>query len=145
MQTIRDLLTAKGTTVHSAPPDTTVYQCLEKMAEHNIGALVVVDAAGKLAGIFSERDYARNVALKGKNSKDTPVSAVMTSHVCTATPDLTIEEAMAMMNRIKCRHLPVLDGGALAGMISIGDVVKGLLGEKQFMIKQLEQYISGGM
>jgi CBS domain-containing protein len=145
MQTIRDLLAAKGTAVHSATPDTTVYNCLEKMAEHNIGALVVVAAKGKLAGIFSERDYARNVGLKGKNSKDTPVSAVMTSHVCTATPELTIEEAMAMMSRIKCRHLPVLEDGQLAGMISIGDVVKALLGEKQFMIKQLEQYISGSL
>lgn len=144
MQTIRDLLAAKGATVHSVAPETTVYQALEKMAEHNIGALVVV-AGGKLAGIFSERDYARNVALKGKNSRDTPVSAVMTSHVCTAEPHLTIEEAMAMMSRIKCRHLPVLEDGRLAGMISIGDVVKGLLGEKQFMIKQLEQYISGSL
>ena len=145
MKNLRDILAEKGATVYSVGPKATVHEALEKLAAYNIGALIVLDEDNALVGIFSERDYARNGELLGKNSKETLVGDVMTAHLCKAELQMEIEEVMAMMTRVRCRHLPVLDNGALVGLISIGDVVKALLGEKQFLIKQLEQYIAGGL
>jgi CBS domain-containing protein len=145
MQTIADILGLKGKQVHGISPDARVYDALEKLAAYNIGALVVLDDKEALAGIFSERDYARKVELQGRSSKDVRIREVMTVRVCTAEPQLSIEEAMAMMTQIKCRHLPVLEGGVLVGMISIGDVVKALIGMKEFQIAQLERYIAGSL
>ena len=143
MQTVRDLLRKKGTEVHWVSPDTTVYDALRLMAEKNIGAVLVREGA-RPVGILSERDYARQVVLKGKASKDTPVREIMTSRVVFVRPEQTIEECMALMTDKRIRHLPVLDEGTLAGILSIGDVVKAVISEKQFRIEQLENYISSG-
>ncbi len=143
MKTVRDLLKQKGREVWSVAPDSTVYDALQLMADRNIGALLVIDG-GRTVGIFSERDYARQVILKGKTSKDTPVRDVMTSKVVFVRPEQNIEECMALMTDKRFRHLPVLEEGRLAGLLSIGDVVKALISEKDFLIEQLANYISSG-
>jgi CBS domain-containing protein len=143
MKTVRDLLKQKGSTIWSVPPDSTVYDALQLMADKNIGALLVIDS-GRPVGIFSERDYARQVILKGKTSKDTPVRDVMTSKVVFVRPEQNIEECMALMTDKRFRHLPVLEEGQLAGLLSIGDVVKAVISEKDFLIEQLANYISSG-
>lgn len=143
MKTVRDLLKQKGREVWSVAPDSTVYDALQLMADKNIGALLVIDG-GRTVGIFSERDYARQVILKGKTSKDTPVRDVMTSKVVFVRPEQNIEECMALMTDKRFRHLPVLEEGRLAGLLSIGDVVKALISEKDFLIEQLANYISSG-
>ena len=143
MKTVRDLLKQKGREVWSVAPDSTVYDALQLMADKNIGALLVIDA-GRPVGIFSERDYARQVILKGKASKDTLVRDIMTSRVVFVRPDQNIEECMALMTDRRFRHLPVLDEGRLAGLLSIGDVVKAVISEKDFLIEQLANYISSG-
>lgn len=143
MKTVRDLLKAKGRDIWSVTPETTVYDTLRLMADKNIGAVLVLDG-GQPVGIFTERDYARQVILKGKASKDTPVHEVMTTRVVFVRPEQNIEECMALMTDKRCRHLPVLDEGRLAGVLSIGDVVKAVISEKQFIIEQLENYISAG-
>lgn len=142
MTTIRQIL-AKKPSVYSIGPQATVYDALLVMAEKNVGALVVLQE-GQLAGIFSERDYARKVALLGKRSRDTPVSEIMTSKVVTIDPDRTAGECMALMTEKRFRHVPVMEGGTLVGVISIGDVVRAVVEEQQFTIKQLEKYISSG-
>lgn len=142
MATMKNLLDNKGRDVWSIAPDAVVFDAIKLMAERGIGALPVVDAGG-LVGIVSERDYARKVILQGRSSKDTPVRDIMTRQVYCAAPDDDIEVAMALMTEKRIRHLPVLDGGRLVGMISIGDVVKTLLAEKDFVIRQLESYIAG--
>jgi CBS domain-containing protein len=142
MATMKNLLDTKGRDVWSIAPDAVVFDAIRLMAERGIGALPVVDA-GRLVGIISERDYARKVILQGRSSKDTPVRDIMTRQVYCAAPDDDIEVAMALMTERRIRHLPVLDGGRLVGMISIGDVVKTLLAEKDFVIRQLESYIAG--
>ncbi len=124
-------------------PDDTVFAALELMAKHNIGAVLVM-RDGQLAGIFSERDYARKIILVGKSSKETMVREIMTEKVLYARPEQTIDEAMALMTEKHIRHLPVLDSGKrVIGMVSIGDVVKETISEQAFLIKQLEQYIAG--
>jgi CBS domain-containing protein len=143
MKTVRELLKQKGGTVWSVAPDSTVYAALQLMADKNIGALLVIEA-GRPVGIFSERDYARQVILKGKSSKDTPVREIMTSRVVFVRPDQNIEECMALMTDKRFRHLPVLEAGQLAGLLSIGDVVKAVISEKDFLIEQLANYISSG-
>ena len=143
MKTVRDVLKAKGGVVFAAEPDDTVYSALTTMAEQNIGALLVREGA-RVVGIFSERDYARQVILKGKASKDTPIRDVMTARVVFVRPEQNIEECMALMTDKHVRHLPVLDGDTLVGLVSIGDVVKAVISEKEFLIAQLEHYISGG-
>jgi CBS domain-containing protein len=112
------------------------------MAEKGIGALIVLDG-NRVAGILSERDYARKVSLLGKSSKTTPVREIMTERVVYVRPDQTVEDCMALMTNKRIRHLPVLDGNQLAGVISIGDVVKAVISEQEFMITQLENYITG--
>jgi CBS domain-containing protein len=143
MKTVRDLLRTKGTEISSVGPQTTVYDALKLMAERNIGAVLVLDG-GKPVGILSERDYARNVVLKGKTSKDTPVAEIMTAKLVFVRPEQNIEECMALMTDKRIRHLPVLDEGQLLGIVSIGDIVKAVISEKQFLIEQLETYITGG-
>ena len=143
MKTVAQLLQAKGPGAWSVPPHTTVYEALVVMADKNIGAVLVTEG-DRLVGIFSERDYARKVVLVGKSSKDTAVSEVMTPRVLYVRPDQTIEDCMALMTDKHIRHLPVLDGERLAGLISIGDVVKSIISDQSFMIAQLENYIAGG-
>jgi len=143
MITVRDILRAKGQQVWWISPDATVFSALKLMAEKNIGALVVLDGE-ILAGIFSERDYARKVILKGKASKETFVREIMTSEVTTVRPSQLVDECMALMTDKRIRHLPVFEGEKLVGLISIGDVVKAVISEREFTIKQLESYITGG-
>jgi CBS domain-containing protein len=142
MNYVNQLLDAKGHGVWSVTPETTVYDALVLMAEKNCGALVVLEE-GKVVGIFSERDYARKVILKGKASKDTLVSEIMSTQVFFVRPQSSIEECMALMTDKRIRHLPVLEDGKVMGVISIGDVVKAIISEQEFTIKQLEVYITG--
>ena len=143
MKTVGDVINKKGRHVWSVTPGTTVYDTLKLMAEKEIGAVVVLEE-GQLVGIFSERDYARQVILKGRTSKDTPVREVMIWHVVFVRPEQSIEECMALMTDKRVRHLPVLHQGVLAGMLSIGDVVKEMISEKEFTIEQLANYIQRG-
>jgi CBS domain-containing protein len=131
------------TTVHAIGPTDTVYEAIRTMAKHEIGALLVMEGE-QVVGIFSERDYARKVALAGRSSKETTVSAVMTSQVLCVGPSQTTEECMAIMTENRVRHLPVVENGRLIGLVSIGDLVKDIISEQQFIIEQLEHYIAGG-
>jgi CBS domain-containing protein len=140
MKTVRQLLQAKGGTVHSVSPDTRVFEALKLMAEKEIGALLVTDG-GALVGIMSERDYARKVILLGKSSHDIPVRDIMTSSVVTVTPGQTVDQCMALMTSRRIRHLPVTDAGKLVGLVSIGDLVKEVIAEQEQTIRQLESYI----
>jgi len=142
MKTVTQLLRAKGHEILSVSPELPVFEALQVMADRNVGALLVVEGGG-LVGIFSERDYARKVILKGKTSKETPVREIMSSHVLYVRPQQTIEECMALMTDKRVRHLPVLDDEKLVGVISIGDVVKAIIAEQEFVIEQLQNYITG--
>lgn len=142
MAMVRDILRIKGTDVCSLQPDSTVYDALCLMAEENIGAVLVMED-DKLVGILSERDYARKVDLVGKNAKDTPVRAIMTERVVGVHLDETLEECMALMTDKRVRHLPVVEGGLVVGVVSIGDVVKAVISQQEFIIEQLENYITG--
>ena len=142
MKTVKELLRVKGYQVWSIGPDATVYEALTLMAEKDVGALLVLDS-GQLVGILSERDYARKIVLKGKTSRETPVREIMTEKVVWVRPDQTIEECMALMTNKHIRHLPVMEEGRLLGVISIGDVVKDIISEQEFVIAQLENYITG--
>jgi len=143
MRTVRHLLEAKGRDIWTISPDNSVYDALKLMADKNIGALVVMEK-DRMVGIFSERDYARKVILKGKFSRDIPVREIMTADVYSVTPERTLKECMAVMTQGRFRHLPVLVDEKPVGVISIGDVVKALLSEQDFMISQLENFIGGG-
>lgn len=141
MTIVSQLLRTKGNDVWSVSPNTTVYDALTLMSQMNIGAVVVL-AEGDVAGIFSERDYARRVALQGRSSRTTAVQEVMTDNVYCVTPGDSVETCMAIMSDKRFRHLPVLtESGELAGIISIGDVVKALLAKQEGMINHLENYI----
>jgi len=140
MKTVRQMLHGK-TALISISPTATVYDALALMAQHDVGAVVVLDG-GQLAGVFSERDYARKVILHGKASKELSVSEVMTPRVLCVGPDDSVEACMALMTDKRVRHLPVMDRDAVVGVVSIGDVVKALLHEQQFLITQLERYIT---
>ena len=142
MYTVQQILNSKGHEVWSINPDATVFEALQLMAEKDVGALLVLKS-GKLVGIFSERDYARKVILHGKASKETLVKEIMTSRVAYVHPGLTTEECMALMTARHIRHLPVLDGDQVVGVISIGDVVKAIISNQVFVIEQLENYITG--
>lgn len=143
MYTVRHLLQEKGNQVWTIAPTVTVYEALELMAKHNIGALVVTEG-DKVLGMFTERDYARKVILKGRASKTTSVGELMTTEVLYVGLDDTIENCMALMTEHRMRHLPVMDNGKLGGLISIGDVVKSIISDREFMIRELERYITGG-
>ncbi len=142
MKTVRQILGPKGTTVHTAAPSDSVYDALAKMAEFNVGALVVLDD-GEVVGLFSERDYSRKVILVGKSSRETAVRDIMSSPVICVSSTQNVDSCMAIMTEKRVRHLPVLENDQLAGIISIGDVVKAIIEEQQFTIEQLEHYISG--
>ena len=142
MKSARQLLEAKGSDVWSVHPDAAVYDAIEMMADKGVGALMVLDG-GALVGVISESDYARKVILLGRSSKDTAVKEIMTARVIYARPDQTVEDCMGLMTDKRIRHLPIVDGEELLGVVSIGDLVKTMLAEQQFVIEQLEQYISG--
>lgn len=140
MQTIRKILSEKGNDIWSTTPGSTVYEALQVMAEKDVGALPVLEH-DQLVGIFSERDYARKVILLGKSSKKTLVKEIMTPHVVYATPDMTNEQGLTLMTAKHIRHLPVVEGDDMVGMVSIGDLVRSIISEQKEMITQLEQYI----
>ena len=142
MKRVRDILEVKGNHVWSIEPSATVFDALKRMAEKQVGALVVLEEA-KVVGIISERDYARKVILQGRNSPTTLVSEIMTARVAYAQPQQAIEECMAVMTEKRIRHLPVMEEGLVIGVISIGDLVKSIIAEQQFIIEQLERYITG--
>jgi CBS domain-containing protein len=142
MLTVNSLLESKGRQVWSISPAAWVYEALSLMAEKNIGALLVMES-DRVVGIISERDYARKIILRGKNSTNTPVREIMTSPVISVTADQSIEYCMELMTEKRIRHLPVYTDERLVGIISIGDVVKALISEQEFIIEQLENYITG--
>jgi len=142
-ETVRSILDRKGRALYALPPEASVYDAIALMAEKGIGALLVVEE-GRIAGVVSERDYARKVILKGKHSKETRLEEVMTSEVITVTPDHTVDECMRIMTDCRIRHLPVLDAGRLAGIISIGDLVRTIIAAQEATIKELHNYIAGG-
>ena len=142
MTTAQDILRFKGKTVHAVRPDDTVLSALGVMAEHDIGAVLVVEG-DELLGILSERDYARKVALMGRASRDSPVRAIMTANIVCVPPNRTIEECMGLMTERRCRHLPVVENGRVIGLVSIGDLVKATIDEQEFTINQLKNYIAG--
>jgi CBS domain-containing protein len=141
MHSIRDIVREKGATVRSIDPDVTVFDALKLMADYGIGALLVTQN-GKPVGLFSERDYARKLALRGLRSRETPVSAVMSAPVLTISPDASVQEGMQVMTAKFVRHLPVVDGSGVIGMVSIGDLVKAVIQDQQALIEQLEAYIA---
>lgn len=142
MRTVKQLLESKGHDVWGVSPDTSVLEAIKEMADKQVGALLVLDH-GKPVGIVSERDYARKVILQGRSSQETPVKEIMTTRVVCARPGLNVEECMAIMTDRRIRHLPVMDGDQVLGMISIGDLVKAIIADQQFIINQLERYIAG--
>ncbi len=144
MTTIGQLLESKGRQVWSVNTEATVYDALRLMAEKNIGALIVMHE-GHIVGVISERDYARKVILEGKTSRDTPVSEIMTTTVLHALPEQSVADCMALMTDKRVRHLPVMDDGQISGIVSIGDLVKAIIAEQEFVIGQLENYISGAL
>jgi len=142
MRTVQQLIDEKGHDVESIHPDDSVFDAIQKLANANIGSLIVIED-GRPVGIFTERDYARNVILKGKSSPTTQVRDIMTTRVVYVHPEQTVEECMAIMTDKHIRHLPVLQDEKLIGMISIGDLVKSIIADQKFTIEQLEQFIHG--
>ena len=140
MKLVKHILTAKGYDVWSVTPDTSVYDAIKLMSDKEVGALVVLEA-GKLVGLISEREYARDVILKGRASKETLVKEIMTFPVIYTDPDQTIEKCMAVMTAKHVRHLPVLVDDRLIGIVSIGDLVKAIISDQKALIQQLESYI----
>ncbi len=137
---VSQILETKGRSVSSVPPQASVYEALKLMADKGVGALIVIDGE-KVVGMFSERDYARKIVLKGRWSKETPVAEVMTESVYYVPPWRTIDECMALMTDKHVRHLPVLEEGKLIGIVSIGDVVRAIISEQKFAIEQLEAFV----
>ncbi|SKC00346.1 CBS domain-containing protein [Luteibacter sp. 22Crub2.1] len=141
MQQVKHLLEGKGKAVYAVAPDASVYEAIRQMADKNVGALVVIKGS-ELVGIVSERDYARKVILKDRSSRDTPVAEIMTASVITVASDATVDECMRLCTDGRLRHLPVLDGTRLVGVVSIGDLVKAVISEQRETINQLESYIT---
>ena len=139
-KSIRDVLKNKKDAVISISANETVYKALELMAKENVGALLVKNGE-KLVGIISERDYARKVILEGRSSLKTSVEKIMTNKILYITPDKSVEEGLALMSEKRCRHLPVFEDDQLIGVVSIGDLVKANVADKEFMISQLENFI----
>lgn len=143
MQTVRQLLGTKSPEIHAVAPDSAVIDAIRLMAEKGIGAVLVMDGA-RLAGILSERDYARKIVLRDRSSRDTPVAAIMTAEVVTVTPADTVEDCLQLVTDRRIRHLPVVEGGAVLGVISIGDLIKSVIEQQRRELGQLQQYIVGG-
>ncbi len=139
---IGEILSSKGTNTWAVPPNATVFDAIQIMADKNVGALLVMEGE-RLVGIISERDYTRKVALKGKSSKQTPVSEILSGQVIHVTPDHTVEDCMRLMTDHRIRHLPVLKGGKVVGVVSIGDLVNWIISAQTSTIAQLQTYISG--
>jgi len=142
METVRSMLRHKGSDIFWVTPEATVYEAVAMMADKSVGALLVL-SGGKLAGIVSERDYARKVILKGKHSHEMQVKEIMTSPVFTVSPGHSVEDCMRVITAHRIRHLPVMDGDALLGMISIGDVVRSIISTQAHAVDQLSGYIEG--
>ena len=142
MTIVKHVLDEKGHDVHVIHPDASVFDALKMMAENNIGSLVVLED-GKLVGVITERHYAREIVLKGRTSPGTLVRDIMSADVICARPDQSVEECMAVMTAKAVRHLPVLERGQLVGIVSIGDMVKSVIGDQKFIIEQLEHFIHG--
>jgi CBS domain-containing protein len=142
MKPVSELLKKRNSTLYTVKPDDTVFDALKLLADYEVGALMVMEH-GKLVGIVSERDYTRKIALQGKNSKVTPVSEIMTKNVLVVSPDTRTRHCMAMMSEKKIRHLPVMDGGTVVGMISIRDIMDDIIADHEATISQLESYIHG--
>ena len=142
MKSVEKLLRIKGYQTWNIAPQATVYEALQLMSEKEVGAILVLEE-GKVIGIFTERDYARKLILKGKFSKDTEVRELMTQEVLYVEPHDTIEDCMVLMTNKRVRHLPVLDNGQLTGIVSLGDMVKHIISEQESTIAQLEKYITG--
>ena len=142
MKIVKQILQSNTRGVLAISPDATVYDALKQMADEEVGALLVIDA-GKLVGIISERDYARKVILHGKSSKEIQVREIMTSKIVYVTTMHTVDECMALMTDKRIRHLPVYEDNRLVGVVSIGDLVKEAISEREYIIKQLERYIMG--
>ena len=140
MTHVRHLLDRKGRAIYSVKPDDPVLEAIRLMAEHHVGALLVMDGA-RLAGIVSERDYARKIILKGRSSADTPVSQIMSTPVLTVVPQSSVQECVELMTEHRVRHLPVVESGRVIGVVSIGDLVKAVIQDQQETIEQLESYI----
>jgi CBS domain-containing protein len=142
MQTIKQLLENKGSEILTIDPNDSVYDAIKSMADNHIGSLIVMQNK-HIVGIITERDYSRNVILKGKSSANTPVKDIMTTNVLCTKPEQTIEEAMALMTDKRVRHLPVVENDNIIGVVSIGDLVKTIISEQKHIIEQLEHYING--
>jgi signal-transduction protein with cAMP-binding, CBS, and nucleotidyltransferase domain len=142
MYTVREILQSKDSKLWTIKTNASVFEALQLMAEKNIGSLLVMEN-NKMQGIFSERDYARGIVLKGKSSKKTSVGELMTKNVIYVAPDDRIKECMALMTAKRVRHLPVYQDGELIGILSIGDIVKQIISDQEFTIKELEKYITG--
>ncbi len=143
MQTVRQLLGNKSPEVHAIAPDAPVVEAVRLMAQKGIGALLVM-AGGRLVGILSERDYARKIVLKERSSATTPVREIMTAELVTVTPAVSVEECLELVTDRRIRHLPVLDGDTVVGVISIGDLVKSVIEQQRQELGHLQQYITGG-
>jgi CBS domain-containing protein len=141
MRTVRQLLESKSVEIHAVPPDAPVIEAIRLMAEHHVGALLVMDGT-RLAGILSERDYARKVVLQGRSSKDTPVRDIMTERVITVGPSDSADHCMQVVTDHRIRHLPVLDGDAVLGVVSIGDLVRAVIEEQRLELDHLQRYIA---
>jgi CBS domain-containing protein len=142
---VASILKSKGSqAVHSIAPTASVFDAVKLMAEQNVGALLVIHGE-QIVGIITERDYARKIVLLSRSSKDTPVRDVMSSPVMYVRPDASSEQCMVLMTENRLRHLPVVEGDKLLGLVSIGDLVKGIISEQKFIIEQLEHYIAGGV
>lgn len=142
MATVADIIRAKGSAVHGVSPEATVFEAIEKMVEHNVGALVVKDG-DRPRGMLTERDYLKRVALEGRTSRTTKVQEIMSTRLVCITPGTSVEECMQLMTARRIRHLPVTSAGRLVGIVSIGDVVKHLLRDKEDHIQHLTDYIQG--
>ncbi len=142
METMRQILAAKGGEAYAVSPDASVLDAVRMMAEREVGALLVMEGE-RLAGIVSERDYARKVVLRGRSSSETKVEDIMTADVVVAGPDRSVEQCMAAMTEHRIRHLPVVEDGKVVGVVSIGDLVKVVIADQRATIEQLERYIAG--
>jgi CBS domain-containing protein len=141
--TVSEMLVTKGNVVHSITPEATVYEAIERMDELRVGALVVMDADRRLHGIISERDYTRKVILLGRSSRETRVDEIMTSSVVSVTPSTSLGECLNVVTELRIRHLPVVESGRVVGMLSIGDLVRAVLGQQAETIQTLNSFIGG--